>query len=128
MPVGSHVVRLDHVNLCVPEDGVAAETRWLVDILGYRKAEPGPEASGFGTLYWFAADDGTQVHLTVDPDHHPSGRAHTAIQLGDALDEVLARVEAAGQRPGNGLTFDGGRHVFATDPAGNLWELIGPPS
>jgi hypothetical protein len=42
-------VRLDHVNLCVPGDGVPAETRWLVDILGYRRVEPGPEASRFGT-------------------------------------------------------------------------------
>ena len=121
-------MRLDHVNLCVPEDGVPAETRWLVDVLGYRPVEPGPDASGFGTLHWFEADDGTQVHLTVDAEHRPSARAHTAIDLGDALDEVLARVAGDGQHPGSGLTFDGGRHVFATDPAGNLWELIGPPS
>jgi len=121
-------MRLDHVNLCVPEDGVADETRWLVDILGYRPAQPGPEASRFGSLHWFEAEDGTQVHLTVDPEHHPSARAHTAIHLGDALDAVLARVEASGQQSSGGLTFDGGRHVFATDPAGNLWELIGPPS
>jgi catechol 2,3-dioxygenase-like lactoylglutathione lyase family enzyme len=122
-------VRLDHVNLCVPEDGVDAETAWLVDVLGYRRAEPGPDASRFGALHWFESDDGTQVHLTVDPEHHPSPRAHTAIQLGDALDDVLARVkETTGRDVPEGLTFDGGRHVFTTDPAGNLWELIGPPS
>jgi catechol 2,3-dioxygenase-like lactoylglutathione lyase family enzyme len=122
-------VRLDHVNLCVPEDGVAAETEWLVEVLGYRGVEPGPDASKFGTLYWFEGEDGTQVHLTVDPEHHPSARAHTAVHLGDALDDVITRVEVTtGQTPGAGLTFDGGRHVFAKDPAGNLWELIGPPA
>jgi len=120
-------MRLDHVNLCVPEGGVPNETRWLVDVLGYRAVPPGPEASRLGTPRWFEADDGTQVHLSVDPQHRPSGRAHTAVHLGDALDAVVARVEATGQTT-TGRTFDGGRHVFATDPAGNLWELIGPPS
>jgi catechol 2,3-dioxygenase-like lactoylglutathione lyase family enzyme len=64
--------------------------------------------------------------LTRDPEHRPSGRAHTAIQLGDALDAVLAKVSVDGQDL-SGITFDGGRHVFTKDPAGNLWELIGPP-
>jgi catechol 2,3-dioxygenase-like lactoylglutathione lyase family enzyme len=120
-------VRLDHVNLCVPTDGIPAETQWLVDILGYRPAEPGPEVSRFGTVQWFETDDGTQVHLTEDPEHHPSARAHTAVFVGDRLDDVVAQVRATGQDP-KGVTFDGGRHVFATDPAGNLWELIGPPA
>jgi catechol 2,3-dioxygenase-like lactoylglutathione lyase family enzyme len=126
MPAAIH-----HVNLCVPEkigarDGTAAEAEWLVDLLGYRKAEPGPDAAKFGALWWFEADDGHQVHLSVDPEHHPSGRAHTAIRLGDKLDGVIERLEAAGVTP-RAMTFDGDRHVFASDPAGNLWELIGPP-
>jgi catechol 2,3-dioxygenase-like lactoylglutathione lyase family enzyme len=119
-------VRLDHVNLSVPEGGVDAETHWLVDLLGYRSAQPGPESARLGTLHWFEADDGTQVHLTVDPEHQPSKRAHTAIDLGDELDPVIARVEANGQETFT-ITNDGRRQVFATDPAGNLWELIGPP-
>jgi catechol 2,3-dioxygenase-like lactoylglutathione lyase family enzyme len=123
---------MHHVNLCVPptiddRDGAEAEAEWLVDVLGYRRATPGPEASKFATLRWFEADDGHQVHLTVDPDHAPSGRAHTAIRLDDALDRVIARLEASGQTP-HALTFDGDRHVFTNDPAGNLWELIGPPA
>jgi catechol 2,3-dioxygenase-like lactoylglutathione lyase family enzyme len=127
MPAAIH-----HVNLSVPPkvgdtDGTEAEAEWLVDLLGYRKAEPGPDAAKFGTLWWFQADDGHQVHLTVDPEHHPSGRAHTAVRLDGALDAVIARLEAAGQTP-RAMTFDGDRHVFTSDPAGNLWELIGPPA
>ncbi len=120
---------LDHINLCVPEKvgdlaGTDAEEQWL-KVLGYSRAQPGPEASQLGALWWFSADDGTQVHLTVDPDHSPSSRAHTAIRLGDALDETIEALEQAGH-PCRGIEFDGDRHVFATDPAGNLWELIGP--
>jgi catechol 2,3-dioxygenase-like lactoylglutathione lyase family enzyme len=120
-------VRLDHVNLCVPEGGIDAETTWLVDILGYRPVEPGPDIARLGAVYWFEADDGTQVHLTIDPEHHPSARAHTAIHLGDDLDAIIAKVEARGQEPFS-ITNDGRRQVFANDPAGNLWELIGPAS
>ncbi len=123
-------MRLDHVNLCVPGDGVSAETSWLVDILGYRRVEPGPDVSRFGTenVHWFETDDGTQVHLTVDPEHRPSARAHTAILVGDSLDDVVGKVEATTGQETHAITFDGGRHVFANDPAGNLWELIGPPA
>ena len=119
---------LDHINLCVPESvgdvsGTDAEEVWL-KVLGYSRVQPGPDASELGALFWFAADDGTQVHLTVDPNHHPSTAAHTAIRLDDALDATIEALEHSGHRCTT-ISFDGDRHVFATDPAGNLWELIG---
>ena len=117
---------MHHVNLCVPEAEADAEAEWLVDVLGYQRAAAGPEATAFGTLRWFEGDDGHQVHLTIDPEHRPSPRAHTAIRLDDALDTVVSKLEAAG-KSSHALTFDGDRHVFTNDPAGNLWELIGPP-
>jgi catechol 2,3-dioxygenase-like lactoylglutathione lyase family enzyme len=123
------VPRLDHINLSVPETvgdapGTDAEAAWLA-ALGYHRATPGPEASQLGTLDWFEAGDGTQVHLTVDPNHQPSAAAHTAIRLDDALDTTVTALEASGHRCTT-IAFDGDRHIFATDPAGNLWELIGP--
>ena len=118
---------MHHVNLTVPEDTADAEASWLIDLLGYRRAEPGPDAAKFGTLRWFEGDDGHEVHLSIDADHSPSKRAHTAIRLDGALDGIVARLEAAGIEP-RAMTFDGDRHVFTTDPAGNLWELIGPPA
>jgi catechol 2,3-dioxygenase-like lactoylglutathione lyase family enzyme len=116
---------MDHVNLGVPSDGLDAEAAFLVELLGYRRAEPGPEVSRFGTLWWFEGDDGAQIHLSEDPEHRPAARAHTAVRLGDALDETVARLAAAGHRCDE-LAFDGARHVFTRDPAGNTWELIGP--
>ena len=125
---------LHHVNLCVPpavtdaagqeRPGIDAERAWL-EMLGYHRIEAGPEIAAMAQVHWFEGDDGTQVHLTVDPEHRPSARAHTAIRLDDDLDPTVARLEAAGH-PCNTIAFDGDRHVFANDPAGNLWELIGP--
>jgi len=128
------VPTLHHVNLCVPPSlrdqagdehaGPDAEAAWL-EALGYRRVEGGPEITAMAQVYWFEGDDGTQIHLTIDPEHAPSGRAHTAIRLDSELDATVARLEAAGHRC-NTIALDGDRHVFANDPAGNLWELIGP--
>ena len=125
---------LHHVNLCVPptlrdgggdeQPGTVVEHGWL-EMLGYRRVEAGPEISAMAQVHWFEGDDGTQVHLTIDPEHAPSARAHTAIRLDADLDATVVRLEAAGHRC-NTIAFDGDRHVFANDPAGNLWELIGP--
>jgi catechol 2,3-dioxygenase-like lactoylglutathione lyase family enzyme len=113
------------VNLGVPVDGLEQETTFLVELLGYRRVEAGPEAQAFGTLWWFEGDDGAQVHLSADPEHRPAARAHTAIRLDDALDPTLDRLRGAGHECGE-LAFDGDRLVYTHDPAGNTWELIGP--
>jgi catechol 2,3-dioxygenase-like lactoylglutathione lyase family enzyme len=126
------VPTIDHINLSVPPEvdgqaGADAEASFLCDILGYEPVVPGPDAARLGDLRWFGASDGTQVHLTVDPEHHPSSRAHTAIRVGDMLDATIQRIKERGGES-FAIEFDGDRHVFVNDPAGNLWELIGPPS
>jgi catechol 2,3-dioxygenase-like lactoylglutathione lyase family enzyme len=113
--------RLHHINLGVLPDSADAEGDFLIDVLGYRRLEAPPEAQKFGAR-WFEADDGTQVHLSVDPDHRPAARAHTAIEVGDELDEVERHLVAAGIEYGSG-GLDGTRVLFFQDPAGNRWEL-----
>ena len=71
------MTRLHDVNLGVPPDGADAEAEFLVGVLGYRKVEPSAMAQGFGAR-WYETDDGTQVHLSLDPDHRHAERAHTA--------------------------------------------------
>ena len=119
-----------HVNLSVPEDGARAEGDWLVAMLGYREVDGGPDVTALvGSMgrrvWWFEADDGSQVHLSPGADHAVVPAAHTAVRLDDDLDPCIARLEAGGFATRT-VAFDGDRHVFVTDPAGNLWELIGP--
>ena len=107
-----------HVNLGVPTGGIDLETEWLVDVLGYRKLESPEE---FPTACWFECDDGTQVHLSQDPDHRPAARAHVALVIDD-LAPICGRLEEreydyqVAQRPD--LTV-----LLCADPAGNRWEL-----
>jgi catechol 2,3-dioxygenase-like lactoylglutathione lyase family enzyme len=112
--------RFHHVNLGVPVDGVAEEGAWLVDVLGYRRLDPGEELAAMGAC-WYEADDGSQVHLSGDEEHRPAARAHVAV-LFDDLDPVRRRMTDRGERftlsERDDLTV-----LFCRDPAGNRWEL-----
>ncbi len=119
-----------HVNLSVPEGQAETEAGWLVEMLGYRAVEGGPEITALvealgRRLWWFEADDGSQIHLSPNAEHAVVPSAHTAIRLDDDLDACLSRLEGRGFECRT-TAFDGERHVFVTDPAGNLWELVGP--
>jgi catechol 2,3-dioxygenase-like lactoylglutathione lyase family enzyme len=113
--------KFHHANLGVPPELADAEADFLVGILGYRHLDPPPIALGFGAR-WFEADDGTQVHLSLDPDHAPAAKAHTAIDVSGESADVEARLSAAGI-PYTAGEFIGNRVVNCKDPAGNGWEL-----
>jgi catechol 2,3-dioxygenase-like lactoylglutathione lyase family enzyme len=111
--------RFHHANLGVPPELDQAEATFLVDVLGYRRVEAPPGLEDVAR--WFEADDGTQIHLSIDPEHHAAAMAHTAIQVDDAIE---TRLDVAG------ITYqaherDGLRVTFCADPAGNHWELRG---
>jgi hypothetical protein len=112
--------RFHHANLGVPPGLDEAEGAFLVDVLGYRVMEVPPDLEG--RARWFEADDSSQIHLSVDPEHRPAARAHTAIVVDNG---VAARLDASGiayQSAGR----DNMTVVFCEDPAGNRWELRTP--
>jgi hypothetical protein len=115
--------KFHHANLGVPPDLAEAEANFLVGILGYRRLAPPQAAADFGAR-WFEADDGTQVHLSLDTDHVPASMAHTAIDISGESREVERRLSDAGI-PFKTAEFDGNRILLCKDPAGNRWELRG---
>lgn len=115
--------RFHHANVAVTPDLAEAEADFLVGVLGYRRLSPSPEAVKYGAR-WFAADDGTQVHISVDAEHRPAALAHTALDVGQECAEIEQRLEAAGI-PFRASTIDGVRAVHCNDPGGNRWELRG---
>jgi hypothetical protein len=110
-----------HANLGIPPDLAEDEADFLVGILGYRRLEPPKMAADFGAR-WFEADDGTQVHLSLDPAHAPAAMAHIALVVGGECDAIITRLTDAGT-PFKAAEFDGTRIVLCKDPAGNRWEL-----
>ncbi len=114
--------RFHHANLGVPVDGTAAEADFLVSVLGYRRLDAPKEMANFN-VHWFEADDGSQIHLSVDPEHAPAAKAHVAVVLGDDLDAVAERLRNRGIPNEHFDTPDGNHVVLCRDPAGNRWEL-----
>jgi catechol 2,3-dioxygenase-like lactoylglutathione lyase family enzyme len=120
----SHMVTFHHVNLGVPVDGLDTEATFLTDVIGYRRMQLDDDLRQLGAS-WFEADDGSQVHLSVDPDHRPAARAHVAVQFGAELATIERRLRDSAiefesfSRPG----FP--RIVMCQDPSGNRWELRG---
>jgi catechol 2,3-dioxygenase-like lactoylglutathione lyase family enzyme len=112
-----------HANLGIPPDLADAEAAFRVGILGYRRLEPPTAAGNFGAR-WFEADDGTQVHLSLDPGHAPAAMAHTALDVRREFDAIQARLNERGVRF-KAAEFDGNRIMLCKDPAGNRWELRG---
>jgi catechol 2,3-dioxygenase-like lactoylglutathione lyase family enzyme len=110
-----------HANLGIPPDLADAEADFLVDILGYRRLVPPDVAADFGAR-WFEADDGTQVHLSLDANHVPAAMAHTALEVHGESDAIAERLTSAGIRFKT-AEFDGNRIILCKDPAGNRWEL-----
>jgi len=115
--------RFHHVNLGVPPDASTAEATFLLEVLGYRRVDPGERLAAMGAN-WFEGEDGAQVHLSADPDHRPSARAHVAVVLGDELPTIEQRLSDGGYETRIGGDADL-RVVFCRDPAGNQWELRG---
>ena len=109
--------RFHHANLGVPPGLDEAQGAFLVDVLGYRKMEVPPDLQGLAR--WYEADDGSQIHLSIDPDHRPAARAHTAVEVGA---DVEARLTAA-DIPYRSAGRDELVVLFCADPAGNHWEL-----
>jgi hypothetical protein len=112
-----------HANLGIPPDLEEAEADFLVGILGYRRLEPPKAAADFGAR-WFEADDGTQVHLSLDASHAPAAMAHTALNVRGESDAIADRLTKAGIRFKT-AEFDGNQIILCKDPAGNRWELRG---
>jgi len=101
--------RFHHANLGVPPSLEQAQGRFLIEVLGYPKMQVPADLEHVAR--WFEAEDGTQIQLSVDAEHRPASKAHTAIEV-DAAGVAYQASERGGIRV-----------VLCEDPAGNRWEL-----
>jgi hypothetical protein len=119
------VPQFHHVNLGLPPGGLEAQADFIVDVLGYHRIEV-PD-SLVGRANWFEADDGSQIHLSEDPNHRPAERAHVALHYGEELDALRERLQAKSWEftESDGAAMGRGITIFTADPAGNRFELRG---
>ena len=73
---------------------------------------------------WFQSS-WLELHLGADAAFAPAAKAHPAIVVGD-LDEVAARLTAAGHPIQSDPLFPRHRRFYANDPFGNRIEFLEP--
>ena len=113
-------MRLLHVNVVVPP-GRTDDVVPFYALLGLtRVAKPTEGVAQVGA--WFDVPGGTQVHVS-ERDGSPHPQQHFALSVDD-LDEVAARLQAAGHPWAPGKDVLGARRGMTADPCGNAVELI----
>ena len=121
MNATGRILRLDHVQLAMPEGSEERARSFYRDVLGMKEI-PKPAALAGRDGCWFASGD-AQVHLGVEEDFRPAKKAHPALVV-EGLDEILVRCEAAGLTMKPDAEIDGRRRVHVFDAFGNRLELI----
>jgi predicted enzyme related to lactoylglutathione lyase len=112
------------VQLAAPPGCEAEARRFFGDLLGLEKLEkPEPLRSRGGA--WFALADGGQLHVGVEEPFAPARKAHPAFRLSsEQLDELAARLEAAGEQVEWDYSLPDARRFYTADPWGNRLELL----
>lgn len=115
------LLALDHVQIAMPAGREAEARAFYGGVLGLdEQAKPANLASRGGC--WFERGP-IKLHLGVDPDFRPAGKAHPAFVVDDL--ELLGRkAEAAGHRIVTDEPLEGYARLYVQDPFGNRIELM----
>ena len=121
------VGRIEHVNVTVTDPERAAGL--MEALFGWRVRWQGPAMSGGRTIHvgsdnhYIALYTGRGVAYTNDDFKKGRPLNHIGVEVDD-LDDVEARVVAAGLRPFNHDDYEPGRRFYFFDPDGIEYEIV----
>lgn len=122
-------MRLHHVQVSSPPGGEDAQRRFYDAGLGLSEVPKPAELAGRGGC-WFRGGDGVEVHVGIEQDFIPAGKAHPAFLLADL--DTLERTAATLTDLGFAVdwserdTFAGMTRLHTRDGAGNRVEVMTP--
>ena len=117
------MLRIDHVQFAIPKGAEDRCRLFYVALLGMTEVPKPPALAGRGGL-WLERGE-VQLHLGVEDDFRPARKGHPGM-LVDDLDDIAARLTAAGQDATWDADFPGFRRIYALDPFGNRLEFLEP--
>ena len=119
-------VRLQHVSIAIDADGADAGREFYGGLLGLAE-KPVPPKLDPEQLVWFSLGGDLELHLMQTGDAPPPG-AHFCIAVDTGLDDLRARIEAAGIKTTTPTEIVGRPRFMCRDPFGNLVELTQLPA
>ena len=117
------LIRLDHVQLAMPEGGEADARRFYADALGLREVPKPPNLASRGGVWFEGKGAGLRVHLGVERDFRPARKAHPAFVV-TGLRDLAADLRARGFAVVADESLEGFDRLYASDPFGNRIELL----
>lgn len=114
-------MKLDHIQLAVPQNSETECRAFWIDLLGFREIEKPAALRPRGGLWLISGS--TEVHLGVEANFRPAKKAHPAFRVSD-LDGLAGSLELAGHPVRWDDKIKGRRRFFTDDPVGNRVELI----
>ena len=119
-------MRLQHVSIAIAADGADEARAFYGSLLGLAE-KPVPPKLDPGELIWFHLGGDLELHLMRTGDEPPPS-AHFCIAVDSGLDELRARIEAAGIETSTPTEIVGRPRFMCRDPFGNLVELTQLPA
>ena len=119
------LLRLDHVQLAMPEGGEADARRFYADALGLREVPKPPNLALRGGVWFEGEGGGLRVHLGVERDFRPARKAHPAFVV-RGLRDLAALLPARDFEVVADEPLEGFDRIYASDPFGNRVELMEP--
>ena len=114
-------MRLQHVSIAIPRDGADRARGFYGGLLGLEE-KPVPPKLDPAQLVWFGVGGDLELHLMKTGDAPPPN-AHFCLAVDSGLDELRARIEAAGIETSTPTEIVGRPRFRCRDPFGNSVEL-----
>jgi catechol 2,3-dioxygenase-like lactoylglutathione lyase family enzyme len=115
------MLRIDHVQLAIPEGAEDRCRPFYVGLLGMREV-PKPQALARRGGLWLEKGS-VRIHLGIENDFRPAGKAHPAIAVDD-LDGLAHLLTGAGFEPSWDDAIPDVRRFYVSDPVGNRIEFM----
>jgi len=118
---GRLVLRLQHVSIAVTREGAESARAFYGGLLGLDERDVLP-ALDPDRFVWYRAGADLELHLMLEDEPRPE-RAHFCLVVDDDLEELRARLDAAGATTWDATPLVGRPRFFTRDPFGNAIEL-----